>query len=164
MDYKYIEQLMERYWNCETTLEEEQILRTFFAQAEIPAHLLKYRSLFVYQREQQKVECLGEAFDAKVFAALHAPVVKAERLTLLSRFSGLWKAAAAVAVLCLLTGVARQMYPTASPHVAGYEEVNSADDPQLAARPAETDKQVSMLDSLKADKKQTAVEKSVVVE
>ena len=30
MDYKYIEQLLERYWNCETSLEEEQILRAFF--------------------------------------------------------------------------------------------------------------------------------------
>ena len=32
MDYKYIEQLMDRYWECETSLEEEQILRTFFSQ------------------------------------------------------------------------------------------------------------------------------------
>ena len=37
MDYKYIEQLLERYWKCETSLEEEQILRTFFRQEEIPA-------------------------------------------------------------------------------------------------------------------------------
>ena len=32
MDYKYIEQLMERYWNAETSLEEESILRSFFSQ------------------------------------------------------------------------------------------------------------------------------------
>ena len=32
MDYKYIEQLLERYWKCETTLEEEEILRMFFSQ------------------------------------------------------------------------------------------------------------------------------------
>ena len=25
MDYKYIEQLLERYWQCETSLEEEGI-------------------------------------------------------------------------------------------------------------------------------------------
>ena len=30
MDYKYIEQLLERYWEGETTLQEEAILRTFF--------------------------------------------------------------------------------------------------------------------------------------
>ena len=31
MDYKYIEQLLERYWQCETTLQEENILRAFFS-------------------------------------------------------------------------------------------------------------------------------------
>ena len=36
MDYKYIEQLLERYWNCETSTEEEQILRIFFQQKAIP--------------------------------------------------------------------------------------------------------------------------------
>lgn len=49
MDYKYIEQLLERYWNCETSLEEEQILRSFFRQKEVPAHLLRYKQLFAYQ-------------------------------------------------------------------------------------------------------------------
>ena len=32
MNYQYIEQLLERYWDCQTTLEEEQILRSFFKQ------------------------------------------------------------------------------------------------------------------------------------
>ncbi|MBQ4446467.1 MAG: pyruvate ferredoxin oxidoreductase, partial [Prevotella sp.] len=32
MDYKYIEQLLERYWQGMTTLEEERILRAFFSQ------------------------------------------------------------------------------------------------------------------------------------
>ena len=36
MNYKYIDQLLERYWNCETSIQEEQILRAFFQQEEIP--------------------------------------------------------------------------------------------------------------------------------
>ena len=39
MDYKYIEQLLERYWEAETSLEEERILQSFFAQKELPKHL-----------------------------------------------------------------------------------------------------------------------------
>ena len=39
MDYRYIEQLLERYWNCATTPEEEEILRTFFRQSDVPASL-----------------------------------------------------------------------------------------------------------------------------
>lgn len=53
MDYKYIEQLLERYWQCETSLEEESELRAFFSKGEIPAHLLQYRDLFVYQQVQR---------------------------------------------------------------------------------------------------------------
>ena len=34
MDYKYIEQLLERYWQCQTSVEEERILRDFFGQEE----------------------------------------------------------------------------------------------------------------------------------
>ena len=32
MDYRFIEQLIERYFACETSLQEEQILKTFFTQ------------------------------------------------------------------------------------------------------------------------------------
>ena len=55
MDYKYIEQLLERYWQCETSLEEESELRAFCSKGEIPAHLLQYRDLFVYQQVQREL-------------------------------------------------------------------------------------------------------------
>ena len=55
MDYKDIEQLLERYWQCETSVEEEATLRDFFAKEEVPAHLLRYKNLFVYQQVQQEV-------------------------------------------------------------------------------------------------------------
>ena len=48
MDYKYIEQLLERYWQCETTVAEERILREFFSQDDVPAALSAYRDLFRY--------------------------------------------------------------------------------------------------------------------
>ena len=42
MDYKYISQLLERYWNAETTREEEEILKAVFRQDNVPADLLRY--------------------------------------------------------------------------------------------------------------------------
>ena len=50
MDYKYIEQLIERYWQCQTSLEEEQILRAFFSQEQVPENLRRYAPLFAYSR------------------------------------------------------------------------------------------------------------------
>lgn len=54
MDFKYIEQLLERYWQCETSLEEEAQLRTFFTEEDVPEHLSRYKDLFVYQQLQQE--------------------------------------------------------------------------------------------------------------
>lgn len=106
MDYKYIEQLLERYWICETSVEEEQILRSFFRQKDIPVHLLPYQSLFAYQDQEKKVG-LGEDFDRRILAEIERPVVKARHLTLHSRFMPLFKAAAVVAFLFLVGGVVK---------------------------------------------------------
>jgi len=153
MDYKYIEQLLERYWLCETSLEEEQILRAFFAQSEIPANLMQYQSLFSYQMEQPKQEFLDEDFDQRVLEAIHVPVVKAQPLTLVSRFSGLMRAAAAVAVICLLSGAAQQLFST-SGNVASYKSAVGSADPQIAAsQSATSNKQISRVaiaDSVRA--------------
>ena len=70
MDYKYIEQLLERYWQCETSLEEESILQTFFAQKEVPTEFLKYKGLFSLPMEEKQENFLGADFDKKVLAAI----------------------------------------------------------------------------------------------
>lgn len=69
MDYKYIEQLLERYWECQTSLEEEAILRAFFAQDDIPASLLPYRDLFIAETEMAG-EQLSEDFDQRVMSLI----------------------------------------------------------------------------------------------
>ena len=56
MDYKYIKQLLERYWRCETSLEEEEILRTFFSQKDVPGELASYKSLFEYEQSEPKTD------------------------------------------------------------------------------------------------------------
>lgn len=110
MDCKYIEQLLERYWQCETSLEEEAQLRAFFNGSDVPGHLLRYKDLFVYQQVQQEAAGLGEDFDARVLAQVEAPVVKAKRLTLMARFMPLLKAAAVVAVILSLGDMMQQSF------------------------------------------------------
>lgn len=120
MDFKYIEQLLERYWRCETSLEEEAQLRAFFTKEEIPEHLLRYKDLFVYQQFQQE-EHLGADFDARVLAEIEVPVVKAKRMTLTARFMPLFKAAAVVAVVLSLGNVRQHSF------FADVKEVAAAD-------------------------------------
>lgn len=78
MDYKYIEQLIERYWECETSQQEEDILRAFFAQDDVPASLARYKSLFVYEQQQKEQTLLDDSFDQRVLAAIGQTQTTAE--------------------------------------------------------------------------------------
>jgi len=110
MDYKYIEQLLERYWEARTTTAEEQILRSFFSQSELPAHLASYRTLFDYQSAQQEIG-LGEDFDARLLSLVDAGhekeekplLVKMRRPTWRQSLHPLFQAAAGVAIVVLIS-------------------------------------------------------------
>lgn len=111
MDSKQVEELLQRYWRCETTVEEEVRLRYFFCREDVPMHLRRYRSLFTYQ-QQQREENLGADFDTRLLAAIasEAPMVEARKDSLLLRLMPLFKAVAVVAVLLLLGGVMRHSF------------------------------------------------------
>ena len=117
MDYKYIEQLLERFWECQTSAEEEQILKVFFSQKDLPEGLARYKSLFVYEKEQAALH-LGSDFDQRLLQAIGeqpdqpAPfkVVQAERATLTRRLRPLYRAAAAVAIVTLLGTAAQHSF------------------------------------------------------
>ena len=109
MDYRYIEQLLERYWQCETSVQEEAQLRSFSSQEDVPAHLLRYKELFAYQQIQKEVG-LGDDFDARIMAQVEVPVVKARRMTLVGRFVPLFKAAAVIALVLSLGNVAQHSF------------------------------------------------------
>ena len=100
MDYKYIKQLLERYWNCETSLEEEDILRTFFSQA-----------LFTYELGESKNEALGDDFDQKMMDIIEGEESqkpeKAKVISLTERLKPLFKAAAMVAIFLTLGNAAQ---------------------------------------------------------
>ena len=103
MDYKYIEQLLERYWQGETTLQEENILRSFFSQQDIPEHLQKYKALFTYEKEKP----LSDDFDARILEMIGEGEPKAKTVTMISRLTPLFKAAAIVAIVLTLGNAAQ---------------------------------------------------------
>lgn len=114
MDYKYIEQLLERYFAAETSVGEEDVLRVFFNRSDVPTHLQPYAPLFAYEMAESASAPLGEDFDRRMMARLRAAGdapqlrVKAKRLTIAERLQPLWRAAAAVAVVVLMVVSAHQ--------------------------------------------------------
>jgi len=134
MDYKYIEKLLERFWKCETSPEEESILRTFFRQKDIPQDLKQYRSLFAYEDEAAEVK-LGADFDEKMLRLVEPATVVARRIPFTLRLRPLFKAAAAVAIVLTLGNAAQRSFQndvnTAPDYnYATYEDTYN--DPQVA--------------------------------
>ncbi len=102
MDYKYIEQLLERYFAAETTQEEEAILRTFFSQEDIPADMRQWSALFTAEADEE----LGDDFDVRMLEMIDegTQVVKAREITLSQRLKPLFKAAAVIAIILTVGG------------------------------------------------------------
>ena len=129
MDYKYIEQLIERYFQCETTLQEEQILKAFFAQdeQEVPQQLRQYEALFAALRTDTE---LGEDFDESILSMTEPPkAVKARTISLTKRLQPLFRAAAVVAIVLTLgnainIGIQQQQSQIDEADYAAYRQAN----------------------------------------
>ena len=128
MDSKYIEQLLQRYWQCDTSPEEETQLRHFFLHEEVPPHLQCYKSLFEYQEEQRHVQVSAD-FDDRLMARLKADkpvVVKARRVPTFLRLIPLLRAAAAIVVLLGLGHLMqRQFYSDDTMDVVAHDTIGS---------------------------------------
>jgi hypothetical protein len=127
MDYKYIQQLLERYWEGETSLQEEEILRSFFSQKDIPADLIRYKALFVYEQQEKNEDVLGDDFDEKILSMIEEPApVKARVITMRQRLMPLFKAAAIVAIFLTLGNAAQVPFNDKAEKVSnmsGYEQI-----------------------------------------
>ena len=144
MDYVYIEQLIDRYFEAATTIEEERILRAFFSQREVPQHLRHYTPLFLMEADEiAEKPHLDDAFDRKIMARLEAEGlapevhVKAVKMTFADRIRPLWRAAAAVAIVVLVGTAAFEAVDRSNSSPAGVhsKDNNKSIRPDLKIHP-----------------------------
>lgn len=62
MDSERLEELLKKYWACETTLDEEQALRDYFRTHDVPEAYADTAAMFRYFDEQKK-ESTSETFE-----------------------------------------------------------------------------------------------------
>jgi len=53
MELASIEKILEKYWEANTSLEEEKILREYFASGNVAPHLQQYGMLFDHYKQSQ---------------------------------------------------------------------------------------------------------------
>jgi len=71
MEYTRIYTLLDKYWECATSVEEERELRHFFDSEVVPPDLQPYKSWFIHP-DAEELTLLGEDFDRKVMESIHA--------------------------------------------------------------------------------------------
>jgi len=92
-----IEDLLEKYYNGETSLEEEKLLRKFFREESVPVHLQSHAGQFGYF-ETAGIQQPSVGFNSKLAARLDPPKLKPIR-----RFTG-WVTRIAAGLILLLVG------------------------------------------------------------
>lgn len=65
MVYDRINDLLDKYWRCATTVEEEKELRRFFSEENIPPEWLPYQAWF-RSEQAENLSPLGPDFDRRV--------------------------------------------------------------------------------------------------
>ncbi|MEQ9412501.1 MAG: hypothetical protein RIF39_01650 [Cyclobacteriaceae bacterium] len=145
MDSK-IEQLLEKYWKCETSLEEEKELKTYFNENEVSEDLKETGMLFKYFEAQKNLGISKVDVDNKV-KAISTPVDKGKVIRMIFTTA---KIAAGVLVLVAATYMVRQEIRKSYPE----EVVDTYSDPQLAFE--ETKKALMMISKTFGKAKQEA--------
>lgn len=65
MDYKNIAQLLEKYWEGETSLQEEATLKQYFNQEKVAEELQQYQPLFQFFKEEQDMS-ISDDFEKRL--------------------------------------------------------------------------------------------------
>jgi hypothetical protein len=137
MDSNKIDELLNKYWNCETSLEEEQQLREYFRGDQIPEQWKETAPLFRYFDAHKKKTLNDGAFDASVMAKIKSPSKNQGKVVKI--FYNTLRIAAGVSVLVVATFLVRNEIRKSTPQ----EMVDTYDDPKLALE--ETKKALMMI-------------------
>ncbi len=71
MNSEQVHNLLEKYWNCETAVQEEKELQAFFSSGEVPEEFRQFIPLFSYIKDEQSVT-LSDGFGERLQNALEA--------------------------------------------------------------------------------------------
>jgi hypothetical protein len=139
MDSNKIEALLNKYWNCDTSLEEEQQLRDYFKQGNIPEQLKEAASLFRYFELQKKKSLNDVSFDSQILSKTR-PAGKGIMMKVVYNSM---RIAAGLLVVVMAVWFIRERVRSTGTDTATTEVVDTFDDPKIALE--ETKKALLMI-------------------
>lgn len=136
MDSSKLQLLLQKYWSGETTLEEEQLLKDHFQQAEVPDELSEVAAMFRYFDQTKKNALNDIAFDRTLIEKVTGKPNQGKSRNLV--FNSMRIAAGVVVVMAATWFIRKEIRQTTPQEV-----VDTYDDPKLAFE--ETKKALMMI-------------------
>jgi hypothetical protein len=125
MDYNRIKDLLDKYWNCETSLEEEAELHTYFSSGEVHKDLKSYAPLFQYFKSEGGIR-ISKDFDKKIIRQFETGKKQAKQRVL----SIFYKVAAAVILILFFVTIHQRFIEVKDKAVTVVKD--TFDDPEKA--------------------------------
>jgi len=104
MDYNIIKSLLEKYWNCETSVEEEAQLRAYFSSEKVPEDLKEFAPLFQYFESENEVH-VSDGFDKDLMKRIDGKKQSGKQ-----RYLGIFYKVAAAVILILFVVTIHQRF------------------------------------------------------
>ena len=137
MDSERLKMLLKKYWNCETSLQEEREIKGYFATEDSPASLTEIAALFRYYDLENKKELSGSSFDKEILELLQnesAGIKKTKQITMQPWLISLGKIAAALIIVLSVVFIVQQRTSNKNSmdNMAIAFEKDTFDDPEQA--------------------------------
>ena len=75
MSFQTIEKLLQKYFEGETSLQEEDQLKSFFLKDDVPPHLMSLKQLFITYTREKEINVLDEQFDEDLMSRIESDKV-----------------------------------------------------------------------------------------
>ncbi|MEM9856158.1 MAG: hypothetical protein AAF843_02310 [Bacteroidota bacterium] len=121
-----IEKLLARYWDCETSVEEEKELQLFFLSDQVPEKWKKLMPLFQYYDDERQVKKLDAMFDERVIAQIENKQVGPQQGKVRKLFYDIARVAAVGLILVTATYFIRDDYKKTTADLGTFETPEEA--------------------------------------
>lgn len=95
---EYIRVLLDKYWECQTSIEEEKTLQDFFSGKNIPEDLKYCIPIFAYRTETQQ-QCVSDNFETQLYEKLDALKTEDKKYVTIRIFLPALRVAASIALI-----------------------------------------------------------------
>ncbi|MDH5598374.1 MAG: hypothetical protein OEY34_04590 [Cyclobacteriaceae bacterium] len=109
MDFNKIEQLLKKYWEGSSTLEEEQELKAFFSGNEVPEKWKGEQALFNYY-QQASSQTKDIMSDDEIISMITSTEPEKKKVIRLTPFKHIFRVAAVILVIITTLYIVREEY------------------------------------------------------